>query len=495
MNKAYNTYEQAVDRTTGKKSTPQFVVDVADNATLILKAYHKAGLKIPTSPKIYITESNNSYNSATGNISIGINIATQGDPEKLMLRNLAHELFHTAQQLNMGNIDYETTRWKNNSFWMEATADYMANTGVWELLKKEPISKYEYYNLNFFKESLYKMDGGHENDAANFVAFVQKNKKATPVQLISIAESYSSFPSSFYKIYGPKANLDDYYDAFLEYSLFNNSSHFLAKNNATLLSWISNKTDFIFRLDEQGRGVLPTQWREGIGSLSFAGEYTADFYTMTTNCDTTLTIYPNSDLKLYRCSKLRSDRGWDLRMEAFADNHAIIEFGKDEYILITKSSPIAGSTNFSYRAEPMPEDLSGRWNATRFICVDIEASQAFWNMLMKKEGKSKADTIAATNDPQQRNKVHFVVTKTDEGYMYTIEMRHSSGDVATFKNVPFVNNRLQSQIKIKGLHGSIDFTVKNRQLTGTLRAEVVWFIGSDFRESAIFVFDVIAVKD
>jgi len=371
----YDAYEKAVDRLIRDEKAPQFVSDIYFSTKTILEYYSRAGLQTPPAVKIYITEGKNNYNSFTGNFSVSLDIATQAEPEKLMLRNLAHELFHGAQQWTMGDFDYWATGRKNASFWVEATADYMGNTGFWDLRGKTPIGKYDYYNLNFFFKSLYTMDGSHEYEAANFVAFVQQQKKASPVKLVSIAESYSSFPASFDSVYGGSLNLLDYYRTFMEYSLFDNASYIQAKNNSTIKDWVAKKTNLTFELDEAGKGLPPMQ--QGSGSLNFAGEYTADFYLITTNCDTTLTITPESNLILYLCNSTHGSREYDKRVEAIAGSVSQIDFGKDDFVLIAQASPVKGSVSFGYEAEPTsqaPEQTSTPESQDMAVCKRCGAS-------------------------------------------------------------------------------------------------------------------------
>ncbi len=489
LRKKYQAYEQAVGRSGDASGAPQFVIDLADNAALILQAYYQAGLSVPMRPKIYVTDSSNTYNSITGNVSVTLDIATQAEPEKLILRNLAHELFHGTQRGTMGSVDYELSRAKNSSFWLEATADYMANTGVWELLGKPPLKKYDLYATGFFEKSLYSMDGSHEYDAANFVDFIQSRQKASPQDLIKLGASYSSFPEGFSSIYG---KLEDSYLDFLEYSLFDNASNLQASSNAKMENWLTHKKDLQFPLDSNGKGEGPAL--EGTDLLSFNGEYSAGYYRFTTDCDTTLTIKPDSDLILYRLNRLRSDRGFDLRVEAFGGAESQIDFGKDEFVLAAQVSPLPGLLAFKYKAEPTSVDLSGRWQMTKFTAVDFDGSDAFWALVQKQEGIDKAGLIDRFNSSIDVTSVYMVLTKTGDEPLYRMEIGSTSADGSTvLENVHLVNNHLLGTTTINGLNGDIDLVVNGDEVSGTLHSGISLTVGQEV-ETATQVTKIAAVR-
>lgn len=487
LRQKYQAYEQAVGRYGNDSGAPQFVIDLADNAAVILQAYAGAGLKVPQKPKIYVTASGNAYNSITGNVSVSLDIITQADPEQLMLRNLAHELFHGAQRETMGSADYELTRAKNSSFWMEATADFMANTGFWKLAGLKAVNKYEYYATDFFEKSLYTMDGSHEYDAASFVKFVQNDRKVTPKQMVTMAGSFSSFPQSFDSVYG---SLDDSYLNFMEFSLFDNASMLKAKSNGLMEKWITRMQALQFPQDPAGTCQPPAL--EGSGSLAFSGEYTAGFFRFSTNCDTTLTVTPDSDLILYRLNRNRSERGYDLRVEAFAGAATQIDFGKDEFVLAAQVSPLAGALNFNYKAEPASVDLSGRWDITKFVTVDIEGSDEFFALMQKQYGVDKPGLIASANQELGQATSFLVLTQTGDGPVYKIEIGSSKAEgTLVFKNVPFVNNRLKATSSYNNLQAELNLVVNGNKITGSLRTEVRVMVG-DQSASAMQVNEITA---
>ena len=444
---------------------------------------------MPLKRKIYVTDSTNKYNSITGNVSVELDIATQAEPEKLMLRNLAHELFHGVQLGTMGAVDYELSRAKNSSFWLEASADYMANTGVWELLGKPPLKKYNLYATDFFEKSLYTMGSDHEYDAANFVDFIQSRQHASPQELIKLSASYSSFPEGFSSIYG---SLEDSYRDFMEYSLFDNASNLQARKNQELEKWLTNGKDLHFPQDSNGVGSGPAL--VGTGLLPFDGEYSTGFYRFTTDCDTTLTITPNSNLILYRLNRLRSDRGFDLRVKASAGAETQINFGKDEFVLAAQVSPLPGLLAFKYKAEPTSVDLSGRWQMTKFTAVDFDGSDAFWVLVQQQYGMDKPGLIEATNSSVGIDSIFMVLTKTGDEPLYRIEIGSTSADgTSVFENVQLVNNHLLGTSSVDGMHADIDLVVNGDEVSGTLHSDVRLTLGQTV-ETATQVTDMAAVR-
>lgn len=474
LNSKYIAYEKAVGQSETLKALPQFVLDLADRATTILNTYKNAGLSIPTQPRIYVTDGTSAYNSITGNILVSLNVATLNDPVGLMKRNLAHELFHISQQLEMGVLDYEATSMKNSSFWMEASADYMGNTGTWQLAGQEAVNNYDYYSLDFFKKSLYTMNGIHEYDAGNFVYFVQELFQATPKQMIDIGESYASFPDAFDAVYGSVYKLEEYYRHFLEYSISDGISHFQQSTNATLEKVIGNKVNLEFKLDDDGNSVF--EQLEGSDSLSFSGAYTAGFCVFTVNCDTTLTITPNSNIILYIFDRTRQDKGFDLRVDAGSGVPTEIEFGKDSYILAAQVSERAGSINITYKAQPTMADVAGQWDIKVLTATDVEASEDLWVAMQEGFGYGKSGYLEQTNVELTAvlQDMHLLITPTDTENQYALGFNVASAELENyqFDNVTLVGNTITGDTKFGDLWASISLTVNGDQITGILRSQL-----------------------
>lgn len=214
--KYYSQYEDATGETATDPTKPQMVVDAADYKKII-KAYTDAGLTMTGKTKIYLTSDNN-YNSASGNVTLKMDYsANERNPDKLIGRDLGHELFHKAQHNTLGWYAYSKTNYANVSFWMEATADYMGNKGVWLLLGEPSINRYEEIPIIFFERALFDVDA---YEAANFVDFVMSKHKATPLELIQVAAESSvlsslNFETRFNQVFGCEQynNLLSYYDA------------------------------------------------------------------------------------------------------------------------------------------------------------------------------------------------------------------------------------------------------------------------------------------
>jgi hypothetical protein len=197
---------------------------------------------------------------------------------------------------------------------------------------------------------------------------------------------------------------------------------------------------------------------------------------------------------LFRLNRTRRDRGYDLRVEAFAGTPTSIDFGKDEFVLAAQVSQLPGALAFAFKAEPTAVDLSGRWNMTEFVTTDIEGSDAFWALVQKQYGLDKSALIASSNSELEQASSYLVLTKTADEPLYTIEISSTKGSgTLVFKDVPVVNNHLQAAIKYNGLDGEISLTVNGNKMTGAFRSQVVLHVG-DQSESAIQVVSMTAVR-
>jgi hypothetical protein len=479
----YAAYDKAVGRSTGDKMEPQFVVDAADYASRILKAYAKANLSVPSHPKIYIVLDKNNYNGMTGKITITNDTATWPEPDKVLMRNLGHELYHAAQCQTIGFVDYGATSGKNVSFWVEACADYMGNTGVWELLGEQPVNKYEKYDMDFFRKSLYTMDGSHEYDAANFTDFVQSVQKQTAYDLAVMTESYSSFPGTFQSSYGGNAPTKDLltaYRFFLEYTLFDGDSRYFYPANLSTEQKVKNKTAFQFELDDSGKGRQDLPPLEGKGAMNYPGAYTADFYVFSTNCDTTLTLTPTGNLRLYLVDRTEKGRSYELNVDAAAGQPADISFGKDDFILVAGVSDSAGAVSFTYKAAPTKPDLTGKWNMTQMIYTDVEGDANFFSALQSQFGYDKSGYLNAANESMQPkvSSVYLMLGSPAEG-QHTLDMVVGGDTMQTlsFMEVQVNGNEIQAKGNFDGLWASIKLTTDGVTMTGVMRSQLHMEVG------------------
>ena len=503
---AFERYAVSADRRPSDPKIPLFIEDVAAKTQLVWSAFDKAGIPKTKQLKIYITEETSEYATVAGNIKLGIKPLLSSFPEDRLLVSLTHELFHAAQELTIGTFDFSNTQAKNVSFWMEATAEYMAQVGVWELLEQKPFRKYQDLDLSFFRKSLYTMDKSHEYEAAAFVDYLQQTPyKVNPKTLLISGAFYSSFPETFSVLFANSDgfNLDDFYRDFHEFSLFDNRSTMQLPKNQNLMAGFTDRTDLAFKLDENNR-LLPDQQLKGYASLSFGGEYTADYHMFTTDYDqTTLTIIPESDVYLYRCGRSRVNRGYDLRIESFAGTPSVIEFGKDEFILVTQMSPTKGSIGFDYLAEPA-EDIAftGRWKPVLWKFAGIEASDSFWQAVLEQKGMDKETYIASLapseelppmifdlrgDDPMKPGEVVLSLEGSDE--TYTFPAPQVSGNTIIL-NMAETNN---------GVHMGMLFELaaQGDQLTGQLKVDIsgtVTTANGETPASAYLVIDVALEK-
>lgn len=475
--KDYLAYEKAIGRSTGDKFKPQFVVDVADYATKFAKLYADNGLTVPSHPTIYITAKTNKYRTVHGGILLGVDVIDDKDPEKSMAVNLAHELFHAAQASTIGLLDYSASYYKNAAFWIDATADYMGNTGVWQLMSEKAVEAKEYVNCDipFFEASLYTADGLHEYQAANFVRYIQGISKATPLQLVTLAESYSAFPNSFTSVYSTNPPFNDllgYYRAFMEYMLFDGTSNFDNVNNKQTEAAIKNVTSSEFPLDDEGKGIAGSPPVEGSGALTFAGAYSSGFYRFTTNCDTTLTITPSADVMLYVVDRIQTVRSCASSLSAAAGKPTVISFGKDDYIVVAQVSAKSGSLGFTYKLEPKKLDITGKWVMTDFNFTDIEGDDVFFAALQSEFGYSESSLLAEENERTQAElpNLYIMITSTGDG-IYTLDLG-TANEPITFTDVVLTGNSIQAKTFVNNLWGSITLTIEDETITGTMRAQM-----------------------
>jgi hypothetical protein len=492
-------YEDVVGEPVGDGKTPRFVEDVAKYATDILEAYREFGLGVPDHPSIYVTADKNNYNSLTGNVCVSLSIATQADPENELLRNLAHELFHTTQQATLGTLYYQSTKGQNIDFWMEATADYLGNTGVWEALGRPAVNAYEYYGIGFFDVGLFAVNGSHEYDAASFVKYMQDAQRATPLQLVNMASSIQPIQNSFLSVYGGKyESMLGWYEEFMEYSLFDNSSRFLSKSNAKLLDSISDRSAISFDLDENGDAKPDAAPIEGRGTLTFKDQYTAGFHVVTVNCDTTLTLTPDAFVKLYVCSSSLSVRGYERRVDAYAGEPTEITLTKDDFLVIARVSATAGLASFAYTAQPTVPDLTGTWNCTQFEFIDCEADAAFWSAVGEGYGYDKSGYINAHNESMRQQGGYVYFTLYSAGInAYSAELgRTGQSEVMPFSDVTVTGSTIVCRSNYNGLWGTLTLTVTSdgQTMTGTFRAQTIYYYG-DGTYPAVDVIAVTAVRE
>jgi hypothetical protein len=101
----------------------------------------------------------------------------------------------------MGTADFAAVFYTDNYFWIEAAAEYMAMTKVWESMGETPANAYDPYRIDFFESSLYSGDQQHAYEAGNFIYYAQQQHAITPNQLIELADSFSGFPDRFNTFY------------------------------------------------------------------------------------------------------------------------------------------------------------------------------------------------------------------------------------------------------------------------------------------------------
>ncbi len=478
----YEIYEQKIGRTTTIDNAPQFVVDVADYAVKIMDAYESQGLPVVSYPKIYITANDNYYGTLSGNVFLGAVVCQLDNPDINMACNLGHELTHATQYELLGISDYIATSETDRFFWMEASAEYMGITEFWEFTDETPFIKYDQYQLAFFKTSLIAADQTHAYEAGNFLYYVQQLNWETPLDILSLPKADSSFEELFNNIYGNETYPDllAYYRQFLKASFdsigsSDNQMNFNYGRNNVLNAdtCLNNYNALDFDLDGNAN-PLDNQSIEGSATLTFESAYTADFYEFMTNCDTTLTITPDSDVLVYRFDYY--GQGYDLFMTAEAGQPAEIEFGVDDFIVITQVSDAAGTLSFNYEAVPTLSGITGKWEITNLVCVDIEGSNDFVNNLLEYSGYDTEESFISDHNEQIQASIEelsldFIVSNdSNNQYLYSVEL-HESGITYNIDEVDYDDGRLTFSTKknADGLAMSFTLTVDGDTMTGTFQ--------------------------
>ncbi len=493
----YATYEAAVGRTTGDKYKPQFVVDVADTAVKIMQAYKKENLPVPDYPSIYITADTNQYGTLSGRVFLAVDVYDKPKPDIEMAVNLAHELFHAAQCGVMGTADFAAVFYTDNYFWIEAAAEYMAMTKVWESMGETPANAYDPYRIDFFESSLYSGDQQHAYEAGNFIYYAQQQYAITPNQLIELADSFSGFPDRFNTFYqSTGGGLLSYYRDFLKASLSNLSDGAVKpklsyEKNLDIKNDIQAGQNLQFTLDADSNALDDNKPIEGSGTLTFAQAYSAGFYKFTTNCDTTLTVTPDKDVMIYRFAWAgKGNLGYDLSMQAAAGQPAEIEFGKSDFILITQVSDTPGSISLKYSAVPVKADIAGQWNFESMYYIDVEGSDEFWSAFYDLFGYTKESYMAEMNASLENYMpyLYLLITKTPDD-LYTAEL-HKPDDFIVFDDVQYTDGNLIVKGQFNNLWINLNMLVIGGRMSGIMRSQIaigqgdeVW-MGTDVLEVA-----------
>ena len=204
---------------------------------------------------------------------------------------------------------------------------------------------------------MFLVGNNHEKEAANFIEFLQKEKEATPLQLVSIASKNQDFEKAFAAVYGEKSqkeNLSLYYKKYLEYSLFDMNSKLKVNTNERLESLFASSKEIYF--DSEDLTKSETTKKMGSASMSSLGSYSASFYRFVTNQEVLLTINPNTNLSVFRMSRIQNSRGYLNRIIAYKNSSTQIRFGKDEFVLVVYLPENRDSAVFIYQVEPITGD-------------------------------------------------------------------------------------------------------------------------------------------
>jgi hypothetical protein len=268
------------------------------------------------------------------------------------------------------------------------------------------------------------------------------------MQLAGLPDSSESFASLFTALYrnGEYFDLRSYYMAFLKdslSSLSDGSMNFKYEKNNDIKRAVEHGTELKFELDASGSPVAVSEPTEGSAALTFAGSYSTGFYKFTTNCDTTLTITPDSTVFIYRFDwKDKDSLGYNLFTPAAPGQPTEIEFGKNDFILIAQVCDTPNAIGFKYSAAPVKTDITGRWNFTDFYYTDMEASANVWNEIQSVYGKDEQTILNEGNKNAQEmiKDFHLYITQIQPG-QYKVDFYFGSEQL-TFSEAQYDNGNL-----------------------------------------------------
>lgn len=359
LNPLFLNYEAVVGLKSKTKNTPLFVLDVVKKAKEIMRVYAENNLIQPIESKIFCTKGSVTNYGWSDSLVLKLNVANQIQADKVLTSELAYKYFCAAGRSAIGDQVFRENSKTEVAFWLEATAYYMANTGFWKLVNEDynAINNYSFYGPDFFEGSLFLVGNNHEKEAANFIEFLQKEKEATPLQLVSIASKNQDFEKAFAAVYGEKSqkeNLSLYYQKYLEYSLFDMNSKLKVNTNERLESLFASSKEIYF--DTEDLTKSETAKKMGSASMSSLGSYSASFYRFVTNQEVLLTINPNTNLSVFLMSRIQNSRGYLNRIIAYKNSSTQIRFGKDEFVLVVYLPENRDSAVFIYQVEPITGD-------------------------------------------------------------------------------------------------------------------------------------------
>ncbi len=424
----YRKYSDVTVNYSGNE-VPQLVIDISEMTKDCICAYRDMGFAMNGKPKIYITPDNTSskYNSSTGNVSITLSSVSFTDPKTMFMRNVGHELFHKAQAETLGWRVYEATRVRQMSFWLEASADYMGNAAVWKAIGKQQPNQFEIMEKEFFDTSLYTTaDPEHQYDAANFANFaMQQNPNVTPMDLVMMANDYSaSFDMKFDQYFRTDKYpmLLSYYDAFLNYVLFEAPSTSVAETSNKMIRGSVKETSKVV-LKDNGSGVMTT---EGGFEIKIPAPYSAGFHVLSTTEDITLELAADSPVSVCVMPEI-GKRTVSNRVELAAGVPGSVQVKKNEFVLLFSTSSSEKTAKVIYKATsadlPQPEkeqenasgDFVGLWYVTNMTVNDIIASDAYWSdVAAVTQGKGKSESIADGNEMFKNITRYILIVESED---------------------------------------------------------------------------------
>ena len=149
---------------------------------------------------------------------------------------------------------------------------------------------------------------------------------------------------------------------------------------------------------------------------------------------------------------------------------------------------------FGFDASAAP-DLSGKYKATRYHAVDMEAPQVYWSTMRNPDGTygmKKADFIDKhLNTKQMAKNTTLILKKSNDGN-YSGEW-HFASEVRKFQEVKVKNNRITAtNILHDEFRAVFDVTIKNGKMTGTVHHYARADVGSGNKVDLVVKYEFVA---
>lgn len=475
-----------------------YIEDIGKIADEAYEGYKTMGFTMPSSKfKIYLAEKC-LYNSITGNITIDQRAGSENKPEEKLKTYIGHELFHGAQNYTIGNWKYSNTNGNSMSFWMEATAEYMGDIGLWTKLGKSRTDEMQRLDENYFSQSFTTFNGTHEYQSSQFVKYLQtKYPDIGMLDYIKAVRGIDNF-EVYLNEFLRNAKKTTFMDEFTEFAvdmLFNPSSECDISSNKVILEKIVKK-QFDVKFELNSKGIPRKSEVELKIPVKIEKPYTAVLYAVKFDAPANVAVPSASSDSLINISAATimptaTGRGMKQIVKPFTGGtEREISVSKDEILIIIATGSRSGENNLvikaqcqaELKAEGVNSGLVGLWDVSTLQMTDIKANDVYWKDYSDATlGKGKNDEIKAWNDTLSRSTYYiFIVESDDATGSYILKMGTSKaiGRSEGILPIPIVIEG--DHIKAEGFNMrssakeylEFDLKLENGKLTGTYSSTV-----------------------